>query len=188
MTRSTARSSRPSLSSCYRITSNEGYAMTSNEASMVTMSGGSLCTISKGCLPQLLACILLDAATRTSQFEFDMFLACVQNIVGASTRLGLLDDPCQVKSLLKTFTTVASLHSSCTLVISTIQWFLNRFLHAGPKDQEIVHRIDLLNRYQESHRCRVRATAVINRLTTYFPHPPTSTPTLWSEKVLGKKV
>ena len=57
--------------------------MTSNEASMVTMSGGSLCTISKGCLPQLLACILLDAATRTSQFEFDMFLACVQSIVGA---------------------------------------------------------------------------------------------------------
>ena len=118
-----------------------------------------------------------------------MLLACVQGIVSDSTRVGLLGDPCQVKSLLKTLTTVASLHSSCTLGISTMQCFLDRFLHAGPKGQEIVHRIDLLNRYQGSHRCRVRATTVINMLTPYcLPCPSTATPTLWSQKVFGKKV
>ena len=137
----------------------------------------------------VLTCILLDEATRTSKFEFDMLLVALRHLLHECTRLGLLGDPCQVKSVLKTLSIVASLHTSCNLGISVLHWILERFLHADPEGQDIVDRMDLLNRHQSSHRCRPWATYIINKLTPHcLPNPPRDNPTFWVQPVRGRKV
>ena len=106
-----------------------------------------------------------------------------------STRLGLLGDPCQVRSSITSLPTAQSLHASCKMGMSILLWFLLRFLHEGPRGKEIVFRLDLQNRYQRSRRCRLKATSTINRLTPYcLPCPPTATPAVWTEKVFSEKV
>ena len=100
----------------------------------------------------VLSFALCDEATRTQKFEFDMLMASLGSVVDKDTRLGLVGDPCQVKTALRTLKCTSSLHVACGLGLSAVGWILDLLIAEEPAPTDFVARVDLLNRYKASQQ------------------------------------
>ena len=93
----------------------------------------------------VLSFVLGDEGTRTTKFEFDMLLLALGSVVEKETRLGILGDPCQVKTALRTLKCTSSLHGSCGMGLSVVGWILDLLIAEDPPPINFVARVDLLN-------------------------------------------
>ena len=96
--------------------------------------------------------------------EADMLLATLHDIVDSETRLCIVGDPCQVKALLKTVRRTSSLHASCGISVSVVDWILDVLLAENMAPSEFVSRVDLLNRHRSSQRCPCLASRAVSVL------------------------
>ena len=101
------------------------------------------------------------------------------------TRLGIVGDPCQMKASIRTLKCTASLHNSCDLGLSAVNWILNLLVAEEPAAMDFVARVDLLNRSKTSQRCRALACEAVNRLS---PLCLPGTARFWQTLVSGQKV
>ena len=101
----------------------------------------------------VLSFLLSDEGTRTTKFEFDMLVASLGSVVDQDTRLGIVGDPCQVKTALRTLKCTSSLHTACGLGLSVLGWILDRLIAEKPRPADFVDRVDLLNRKQVRKKC-----------------------------------
>ena len=99
--------------------------------------------------------------------------------------LGFVGDPCQLKTLLRTLNCTSSLHVACGLSSSAVAWILELLFSEKPAPNDFVARVDLLNRYKTSQRCRAHACQAVNKLT---PMCLPGTGNIWNDIVDGKKV
>ena len=128
---------------------------------------------------------LCDEGTRTLKFEIDMLMVSLAKIVDADTRLAIVGDPCQVKSALRTLKCTSSLHVACGLGLSAVSWILDLLLSEKPTPADFVARVDLLNRYKASHRCRPLACQAVNTLA---PMCLPGAVDFWQAEVDGQKI
>merc|ERR1711873_348595 len=69
--------------------------------------------------------------------------------------------------------------------VSAVEWSLECLLDEKPRPFDFVARVELLNRYKESHRCRPLACEVVNKLAPMCLSGP---PEFWNTTVNGKTV
>ena len=133
----------------------------------------------------VLSFVLGDEGTRTLKFEFDMLMASLGSVVDKDTRLGLVGDPCQLKTVLRTLKCTSSLHVACGLNLSAVGWILDLLIAEKPAPIDFVARVDLLNRYKASQRCRALACQAVNKLA---PMCLPGTRNFWKVAVDGQEV
>ena len=138
-----------------------------------------------GCNADGFSFLVLDEGTRTPKFELDFLMMALGSTVDQNTRLGLVGDPCQVKTALRTLTCTASLHNSCELAVSAVNWILSLLVAEEPNPTDFVARVDLLNRYKTSQRCRNLACQAVNSLA---PLCLPGTANFWQAVVGGREV
>ena len=103
----------------------------------------------------VLSFVLCDEGTRTTKFEFDMLMASLGGAIDKDTLLGLVGDPCQLKTALRTLKCTSSLHAACGLGLSAVGWILDLLIAEEPAPADFVARVELLNRYKASQRCKL---------------------------------
>ena len=109
----------------------------------------------------------------------------LDSTVDQHTRVGLVGDTCQVKTALRTLKCTATLHGSCDLGLSAVNWILDLLVAEKPAPTDFVARVDLLNRYKTSQRCRALACQAVNSLA---PLCLPGTASFWQALVSGKEV
>ena len=114
-----------------------------------------------------------------------MRLATLHDIVDSETRLCIVGDPCQVKALLKTLRCTSSLHASCGISVSVVDWILDVLLAENMAPSEFVSRVDLFNRHRSSQRCPRLASRAVSVLAPLCLPGPES---MWASVVDGEKV
>ena len=66
--------------------------------------------------------------------------------------------------MLRTLKCTSSLHVACGLGLSVVGWILDLLIAEKPAPIDFVARVDLLNRYKASLRCRALACQAVNKL------------------------
>ena len=112
-------------------------------------------------------------------------MVTLDSTVDQHTRVGLIGDPCQVKTALRTLKCTATLHGSPELGLSAVNWILSRLIAEEPDPTDFVARVDLLNRGKTSQRCRALACEAVNSLA---PLCLPGTANFWQALVRGKEV
>ena len=121
--------------------------------------------------------------THTPKFEVGMILASSGSAVNGATRMGIVGGPCQVKPVLRTLRCTSSLRVACGVGLSVVGWILDILFAAQPAPLEFVARVNLLNRYKASHRCRALACQAVNKMAPMCLLGPRS---FWQVAVHGQ--
>ena len=78
-----------------------------------------------GCEADVFSFLVVDEGTRTPKSELDFLMVTLDSTVDQHTRVGLVGDPCQVKTALRTLKCTSSLHVACGLGLSAVGWILD---------------------------------------------------------------
>ena len=129
--------------------------------------------------------IATDELTKMFFHDYTLWLTNLLPWIGQDTRFAGIGDPCQTVISRSSLDSMTQYTANYGTDASPVDRFLSNIQRAAIAPQEVVSKIDLVNRYKKGARCRDKTAQLITLLA---PHCLPAPATFWTQPVHGQPV